>query len=112
MKIALGQPKGFLMARLLREKTKLEENMVKEKALLKSDRCIAERDTSMFNVITSKRVFFVGTELFSYVALLLLSYIKMQTESWILTHGLYEFNTVVYYSDRNQIFERQMIQEL
>lgn len=108
MKIALGQPKAFLMSRLFHEKTKLRKEMVKERALLKSDRCVAERDSSMLHVITSKQLFFIGTELFSYLALLLLSSINMPIESWILDHDLYEFNTVVYYCDRNRLFDQQM----
>ena len=94
MKIASGQPKGFLMARLLSEKTKLREDMTKERQILRGDRCLAERDTSMLHVIASKQLFFVGTELFSYLALLVFSIIDISTESWILDHDLYELNQV------------------
>ena len=100
------------MSRLFYEKTKLRNDMLKERTLLKSDRCVAERDSSMIHVITSKDVFFVGTELFSYLALLLLSSINMPLESWILDHDLYEFNTVVYYCDRTKLFDQQMEREL
>lgn len=61
IKIAQTASKSSIMYRIYEEKIGLREDMVKERKLIKSDRCVLEKDSSMFGLVGSD-VLIIGSE--------------------------------------------------
>lgn len=58
--LAVGSPAKNILARIFYEKTRLRPDMLMEKAMLGSDRCLVSRDPAKLSKITKSDVYLVG----------------------------------------------------
>ena len=90
-KIAQTASKNSTMDRIWTEKTYLPAEMVKERKLIKSDRCVLEKDTTMFGLIGSD-VVIIGSESLSYYAFMLMASADWSVKTWLLQKNVYQYN--------------------
>lgn len=98
--MALTAPKGSILSKLYDEKTILSERMVKEKSILKNDRCLFKRDSSIVSLLNSY-LYLTGSETAFYFLEIAFSQFGSLGKIWILDQDIYEFNIVFYYNLRN-----------
>ena len=89
----LNSPNKNILSRIY-ERTRFRPDMLKEKTLLKSDRCLLTRDARMFQLLHSN-VFFLSerkaAELFLAVYFLGEAFFKLL---WLNERRIYEYNKV------------------
>lgn len=102
IKIAQTASKSSIMYRIYNEKTSLRKDMVKERMLIKKDRCVLEKDTRMFGLVGSD-VLIIGSESLSYFAFLLMASTGWSIKTWLLQKDVYTYNLVLYFNRRNPI---------
>ena len=90
-----------VLSRIFYVKTQLQPDMVKERALLKKDRCLLATDLGSFNVVySSNNIFIIGAKSFGNLVLgsssLVFEFFKNQI--WISKKSIYEFNLAFYFN--------------
>ena len=108
--MSLSAPKGSILNRLY-EKTILNKDMLEEKLILKSDRCLIKKDSSVIVRLARSHLFFTGSETASYFFLAFISQFDLPMKGWMLDKDIYEYNTVLYYNLRNPENKR-MVEKL
>lgn len=94
-------PQKSLLARIFNEKTFFPEEMVYERHLLNSDRCLIQRDAAMMELQKSDHVYFVGSQTVMSFILMFASMLLKSRSVWISDEPLYEYPLVSYFSTRH-----------
>lgn len=84
------------MHKLFYQKTWLNKNMLRERQVLKSDRCLASTDTNAI-AISDSHIALVGAETFSFLGFFFLEALQWRIKIFYLDKDTYEFNLVLYY---------------
>lgn len=92
-----GFPKKALLYRVFNERTFFAKDMIAEKEMFKSDRCIIKGNVNF----ASDRTFFVAAQTFMSFLLVLISMFEKSKSIWISDESLYEYSLVAYYSKRH-----------
>ena len=87
-----------ILSRILYEKTRLRPDMAKERELLKSDHCLAERSPKLLSLFSSDNFFFVGERNMFHIFLTAFSLVDGFFNKLWIAEKIYEYNLVIYYN--------------
>lgn len=101
-------PQTHVLSRIFSEKTFFPEEMTFERQLVKSKRCLLQRDPSLEGLLKSQKVFFLGSQTsLNFVLAFMVMFDKVREKGiWISGESLFEYSLVGYYS-RRHFYNRQ-----
>ena len=99
--VANSPARKNILSRIFDEKTRLRDDMAKERAMLKGDRCLPPRSPEMFDLMNSD-VFLVGPGTSMDLLLITSSFLfgRPFKSMWITEKKITEYPMVLYYSLR------------
>lgn len=90
-----------LLSRIFHERTYFSEEMVAERQLLQSDRCLLKRDPSLLKLMKSEHVFLVASQPLTGFLLAFMSMFMKGESVWLSEQIIQEYNLVLYYTARH-----------